>query len=276
MTPGVPTQATTVPPFSLSFPAKPLQTTMDWRDLVVSEPTALQLETLRLWLQHGHTLSEEWGLKRNGIRGYRALFYGPPGSGKTLSAALLGKLSNLAVYRIDLSLVVSKYIGETEKNMEGVFRKAEGKNWILFFDEAESLFAKRTNIGDAHDKYANQEVAYLLQRLEEYRGLAIFSFNRKTNIDEAFLRRFSSIIRFLMPTPEERVRLWQQAFSPACEPPSKEELAKLAEGYALTGGAIQNAIEYASLKAIDRGDRKIAVEDLSQGIKQLQDRLLEW
>ena len=131
------------------------------------------------------------------------LFHGPPGTGKTLTAGLLGKIAQKDVYRIDLSMVISKYIGETEKNLARLFDKAERKDWILFFDEADSLFGKRGQVKDAHDKYANQEVSYLLQRVEAYNGLVILASNFKNNIDEAFLRRFQSIIYFPLPAKEE-------------------------------------------------------------------------
>jgi SpoVK/Ycf46/Vps4 family AAA+-type ATPase len=124
------------------------------------------------------------------------LFIGAPGTGKKTLAALIGQQLSLDVYRIDLSIVVSKYIGETEKNLEKIFDAAEHKNWILFFDEADALFGKRTNVRDAHDKYANQEVAYLLQRIEKYNGIVIIATNMKNNIDEAFKRRLQSIIHF--------------------------------------------------------------------------------
>ena len=130
--------------------------------------------------------------------GFKALFHGLPGTGKTLTAMLIGKKTGLDIYRVDLSQMVSKYIGETEKNLAKVFDKAEHKNWILFFDEGDALFGKRTNTKDAHDRYANQQVSYLLQRIEEYDGLVILATNLKNNIDDAFLRRFQSIIHFPM------------------------------------------------------------------------------
>ena len=136
-------------------------------------------------------LSKSVAAKNNKI-----LFIGAPGTGKKTLAALIGQQSGKEVYRIDVSIIVSKYIGETEKNLELVFARAENKDWILFFDEADALFGKRTNVKDAHDKYANQEVAYLLQRIEDYNGLVILSTNMKNNIDEAFTRRFQIIIRF--------------------------------------------------------------------------------
>ena len=119
------------------------------------------------------------------------------------------------VYRIDLSIIVSKYIGEKEKNLEKVFQMAENRKWILFFDEADALFGKRTGVSNAHDRYANQETAYLLQRIEDFTGVVILASNLKSNIDEAFARRFQSIIYFPLPQVEERLRLWNQSVSPA-------------------------------------------------------------
>jgi len=165
-------------------------------------------------------------------------------------------------------MVISKYIGETEKNLEKVFKKAENKNWILFFDEADALFGKRTNISDAHDKYANQEISYLLQRLEEYPGLVILASNMRNNVDESFTRRLQSIIHFQKPQFRERFRLWSNAFSEKCQPPSKEELERIAQQYELSGGTIMNVVHYASLMALSRNDNRIAVDDLVQGIKK--------
>ena len=131
-----------------------------------------------------------------------------------MTACLLGKSTGREVYKVDLSLVVSKYIGETEKNLARVFDQAQHKGWILFFDEADALFGKRSETKDAHDRYANQEVSFLLQRIETFDGIAILASNQRENIDEAFARRFESIIYFPMPRPEERLRLWRQGFSP--------------------------------------------------------------
>ncbi|MEP7377633.1 MAG: ATP-binding protein [Chitinophagaceae bacterium] len=256
------------PQFSTEFPAKRLQTKMNWQDLVVDHFTATQLDELRIWLQHGKTLLEGWGMDKIIKPGYKALFHGPPGTGKTLTAALLGKQYNLDVYRVDLSMVISKYIGETEKNLEKVFRKAENKNWILFFDEADALFGKRTNISDAHDKYANQEISYLLQRLEEYPGLVILASNMRSNMDEGFTRRLQSIIHFQKPQYKERVRLWSNSFSDQCVPPAKNELERIAQQYELSGGSIINVVQYASLMALNRSENKIAADDLLQGIKK--------
>jgi len=165
-------------------------------------------------------------------------------------------------------MVVSKYIGETEKNLEKVFKKAENKNWILFFDEADALFGKRTGISDSHDKFANQEISYLLQRLEDYSGLVILASNMRSNVDEAFTRRLQSIIHFQKPQPRERFQLWINAFSKACTTPAPEEMMRIAQQYELTGGSIMNVVQYASLQALNRNEKQITIEDLQQGIKK--------
>src|SRR5204863_2251929 len=136
---------------------------------------------------------------------------GPPGTGKTLTAGLLGKEFNKDVYRVDLSQIVSKYIGETEKNLSKIFDRAEHKDWILFFDEADALFGKRTNVQSSHDKYANQEVSYLLQRVEDYAGLLILSSNFKNNLDDAFIRRFHEVVHFPLPDARQRLILWEKS-----------------------------------------------------------------
>jgi hypothetical protein len=256
------------PQFSPDFPAKRLATGMEWSDLVVDEYTMAQLDEIRIWLQYGQVLQTDWGMSKKIKPGYKALFHGPPGTGKTLTAMLLGKLFNLDVYRIDLSMVVSKYIGETEKNLEKVFKRAENKKWILFFDEADALFSKRTSISDSNDKYANQEVAYLLQRLEDYPGLVILASNMRNNVDEAFTRRLNSIIHFQKPQSRERLRIWTSAFSTECTPPDAGHLEQIARQHELSGGSIVNVVHYASLMALNRGDKIIAVNDVLQGIKK--------
>ncbi|RAJ80135.1 ATPase family protein associated with various cellular activities (AAA) [Chitinophaga dinghuensis] len=256
------------PQFSTDFPARRLTTNLEWTDLVVDEFTTKQLDELRIWLQHGQTLYQEWGMSRTLKPGYKALFFGPPGTGKTLTAALLGKMFGLDVYRIDLSMVVSKYIGETEKNLEKVFARAENKNWILFFDEADALFGKRTNVSDAHDRYANQEISYLLQRLEDYPGLVILASNMRNNMDEAFVRRLQAIIHFPKPQPRERLRLWNGAFSTSSVPPPVSAMEKIAQQYELSGGSIINVVQYASLMALNRSTKEITAEDLVEGIRK--------
>lgn len=256
------------PQFSPDFPAKRLTTGMEWNDLVVDEYTMSQLDEIRIWLQYGSTLLTDWQMSKKIKPGFKTLFHGAPGTGKTLTAILLGKLFNLDVYRIDLSMVVSKYIGETEKNLEKVFKKAENKRWILFFDEADSLFSKRTGITDSNDKYANQEVAYLLQRLEDYPGLVILASNMRNNVDEAFTRRLNSIVHFQKPQSRERLKIWRAAFSTECIPPDNGSLQQIANQHELSGGSIINVVHYASLMALNRGDNKISLDDINLGIKK--------
>ena len=173
-----------------------LDTERSWNDLVLDKETLTQVEEIKNWLKQSSPIKPGKSLKKKLKPGFRALFHGPAGTGKTSTAALIGKELNKTVYKIDLSEVVSKYIGETEKNLELVFASAKGKDWILFFDEADALFGKRTEPKDSHDRYSNHEVSYLLQRMEDYNGLAILASNMKGNIDEAFTRRFNLIVRF--------------------------------------------------------------------------------
>jgi len=251
------------PRFSIDFPAEYIETEMEWDDLVLHPKTLHQIKEIEHWIAHNHTLLHDWGMKKRIKPGYRALFYGPPGTGKTLTATLLGKYTGKDVYRIDLSRVVSKYIGETEKNLSHLFDKAFDKNWILFFDEADALFGKRTDIRDAHDKYANQEVAYLLQRIESYDGLVILATNQRGNIDDAFTRRFQAIIHFPMPGIEEREEIWRKAFPPQIEIATDINWNQIATRYELTGADIINVAHYC------------AVEVLASKVFQLSLQLLE-
>jgi SpoVK/Ycf46/Vps4 family AAA+-type ATPase len=241
---------------------------MDWDDLVLDPYTMDQVLEIKAWIEYGDTLLHDLGLGKKLKPGYRSLFYGPSGTGKTLTATLLGKMTHRDVYRIDLSLVVSKYIGETEKNLEKVFQQAEHKDWILFFDEADALFGKRTKITDAHDRFANQEVSYLLQRVEDYAGVVILASNFKSNLDEAFTRRFQSIIHFPMPNQSERHRLWQNAFSEKTPLGENIHLTDIAVKYELAGGSIMNVVRYATLMALKRGTRLITYDDLLNGLRK--------
>ena len=256
------------PAFGPSFPARRLTCALTWEDLVLEPYVLNQLGEIRAWMDSGPTLLHEWGLGRKLGPGYRCLFHGSPGTGKTLTAALLGTHSGREVYRVDLSLVVSKYIGETEKNLENVFQHAERQECLLFFDEADALFGKRTGVSNAHDRYANQEVAYLLQRLEEYEGLVILASNLVSNLDDAFLRRFQSVVHFPLPKPAERLRLWRGAFSPVCSFESGLELREVAERYELAGGSILNVVRYCSLMALQRQSREIHLADLHEGVRR--------
>jgi Cdc6-like AAA superfamily ATPase len=244
------TGAVSKPRFSINFPAERVETEMEWDDLVLHPKTFQQIKEMEHWITYNDTLLHDWGMKKRIKPGYRALFFGPPGTGKTLTATLLGKYTGKDVYRIDLSRVVSKYIGETEKNLSTLFDKAENKNWILFFDEADALFGKRTDIRDAHDKYANQEVAYLLQRIEVYNGLVILATNQRGNIDDAFIRRFQAIIHFPMPGPNERETIWRKAFPLQLEIDPGINWHQIATRYELTGAGIINVAHYCAVEVL--------------------------
>ncbi|MBS1635977.1 MAG: ATP-binding protein [Bacteroidetes bacterium] len=256
------------PDFSTNFPAKRLTTACSWEDLVLDDNTLDEVNEIRDWITHGDKILNEWGLAKVVKPGYRALFYGPPGTGKTLTAALLGKVTGLDVYRIDLSMVVSKYIGETEKNLANVFDQAQHKNWILFFDEADSLFGKRTQTSSSNDRYANQEVSYLLQRIEDFPGVVILATNLKANIDEAFSRRFQNMIFFAMPGPEQRETLWKQAFGGTLKLDEKLDIKQLAQRYELAGGAIINVARYGALMAARKNATIVAETDVLAGARK--------
>ena len=254
--------------YSADFPAQLLTTDLNWEDLVLEEETEVELQQIHTWIKHGHTLLNGWGLGKSVKPGFRAIFHGPSGTGKTLSATLLGKATGKTVYRIDLSKVVSKYIGETEKNLARVFDLAQHRNWILFFDEADSLFGKRTNVSNSHDRYANQEVSYLLQRIEDFPGIVILATNMKSNLDPAFTRRFQSVIHFPMPKPAERFKLWSRAFSPQSELDTDIDLTRIAEDHEISGGSVINVVRYSSLEALNRKSNVITLADLETGIRR--------
>ncbi|HEY4319208.1 MAG TPA: ATP-binding protein [Herbaspirillum sp.] len=256
------------PDYSAGFPAKRITTRLDWSDLVLAPEVLEEIDNIRLWLKGGAEVMRRWHLDKSVKPGYRSLFYGPPGTGKTLTATLLGKAAGVDVYRIDLSKIVSKYIGETEKNMASVFDQAQNKNWILFFDEADALFGKRTEGSSSNDRHANQEVAYLLQRIEDFPGVVILASNLKSNIDEAFARRFQTAIYFPIPDGLQRLRLWQNMFPQRRHLADDVDLEDLAEENILSGGALINVLRYAVLRAERQGRSTIGKDDLLRGIKK--------
>lgn len=256
------------PELSAAFPAHPVDTPLDWPDLVLEHNVMTQINEIKTWVNHGETLMQDWGLARKIKPGYRALFFGPPGTGKTLTAALLGKVTGREVYRVDLSMIVSKYIGETEKNLARVFEVASYKNWILFFDEADALFGRRTEANSSNDRHANQQTGYLLQRIEDFPGVVILATNLKANMDDAFTRRFQAMIHFNMPGPAQRLQLWKNAFENSCELADEVDLVKIAKQYELAGGAIINVLRYCALSAIGRGARQVSSDDLRNGIRR--------
>lgn len=254
------------PDFSATFPAKLITTRLGWDDLILAPDVLDEIDQIRTWLRHSRTILEGWALEKTIKPGYRSLFYGPPGTGKTLTAMLLGASVGADVYRIDLSMVVSKYIGETEKNLATVFDQAQNKKWILFFDEADALFGKRTNTSSSNDRHANQEISYLLQRVEDFPGVVILATNLKANIDEAFARRFQTAVYFPMPDAEQRLRLWKGMLNEQCPVAPDLRLETLAEKYELSGGAITNVVRYGAIRALRQRGGVIAHADLVKGI----------
>ncbi|NRQ43806.1 ATP-binding protein [Rheinheimera sp. YQF-2] len=256
------------PDYNIHFPAKLLTTPLTWQDLVLPAAVMAEVQHIIGWAEHQDTVMQQWQLSRSIKPGYRALFYGPPGTGKTLTATLIGRQTGADVYRIDLSAVVSKYIGETEKNLATVFDQAQARQWILFFDEADALFGKRSQTSSSNDRYANQQVSYLLQRIEDFPGVVLLASNLKANIDEAFARRFQSMLYFPLPDVSERHQLWQHILGKHVALSDDVDLHYLAHEFELAGGAITNVVRYAAIAAVLRHDRALTQADLLQGISR--------
>jgi AAA+ superfamily predicted ATPase len=256
------------PRLSSDFPAERITTGLEWSDLVLQEKTLSGIREIETWLKYNDQLLDLWKMKDKIKPGFRVLFHGPSGTGKTLTACLLGKYTSRDVYRIDLSMVVSKYIGETEKNLSKLFDKAANKDWILFFDEADSIFGKRTNVRDAHDKYANQEVSYLLQRIESHAGLVILASNMKSNIDASFTRRFNTIVEFENPDTTQRLQLWKN-YLPKEVPLSNDiSIDEISRKYHLTGANIVNIVQFAGLQTLAQDQNEINASSLLDGIRK--------
>lgn len=231
-----------------------IESSAGWDDLVLPSAEGAILREIAAHLRFRVKVYDEWGFARKNHTGLgiAALFAGPSGTGKTLAAEVLANELRLDLYRIDLSAVVSKYIGETEKNLRRVFDAAEESGAILLFDEADALFGKRTEIKDSHDRYANIEVGYLLQRIDTYRGLAILTTNRKDDLDSAFLRRIRFIVQFPFPDARQRAEIWRRAF-PAQAPTEALDPDKLAR-LNVSGGHIRNIALSAAFLAADAGE----------------------
>jgi SpoVK/Ycf46/Vps4 family AAA+-type ATPase len=225
-----------------------------WDDIVLPDDVMQQVRELAGQVAARTQVYERWGFGQRLARGrgIAALFSGPSGTGKTMTAEILARHLDLDLYRIDLAGVVSKYIGETEKNLRSIFDAAEQSGAILFFDEADALFGKRTEVRDSHDRYANIEVNYLLQRMESYRGLAILCTNRRTSLDRAFLRRLRFLIEFPFPDAENRRRIWQKMFPPAA-PLGALDFNALAR-LEVPGGNIRNIALNAAFLAARSGE----------------------
>ena len=249
--------------------ARRITTELAWSDLVLDAAVLKDVEDIVSWIRHGETLMEAWGLKRRLKPGYRSLFYGPPGTGKTLTALLIGKHTGYEVYRVDLGLLLVKPVAETEESLKTLFEQARRRHWILFFDEADSLFGKRTADADANDRAANQQAAYLLQRIEDFQGVAILASNAVSQVDEAFARRFQSLIRFPLPDAALRLQIWRGLFTDApFKTAGDVDLDQLAREFELSGGGIVNALRHACLQAVARETRDVTMADLSAGARR--------
>ncbi|MCC8020046.1 MAG: ATP-binding protein [Rikenellaceae bacterium] len=257
------------PSYNASFPARRVATPLGWDDLILPYELQEELEDISLWMCRQEEIKARWELGRLVKPGYRCLFYGLPGTGKTLTAMLLGKRNGLDVYRVDLSMISSKYIGETEKNLAKVFDRAACHNWILFFDEADSLFGRRTETANSNDRHANQEVAYLLQKIEDHPGTVILATNIVGNIDDAFFRRFQSSLCFPMPDEGQRLRLWDSMLPEEwARGGRREELLRYAAGFELSGGSILNVIRSSAVKMFATDSETLGADLLRDAISK--------
>ena len=246
---------------ALAHLAVRLESSRTWSDLVLAEDAMAQMREICACAVHRQRVMEEWGFaeKLSYGKGINVLFSGPSGTGKTMAAQILANELKLDLYRIDLASVVSKYIGETEKNLDRIFGAAGGSNAILFFDEADALFGKRTEVKDSHDRYANIEVSYLLQKLEEYEGITILATNMRQNLDEAFVRRLAFIVHFPFPDEALRRRIWATVW-PAEVPLAREvDLDFFARQFKLSGGSIRNVALAATFLAA--GDSQVVTRE---------------
>jgi AAA+ superfamily predicted ATPase len=228
-----------------------------WDDLILPEDPREQLREICAQMEHRHQVYETWGMGRKLAmgKGLMALFAGNSGTGKTMAADVIAGTLGLDLYKIDLSGVVSKYIGETEKNLASIFAEAETSNAILFFDEADALFGKRSEVKDAHDRYANIETAYLLQKMEEYSGIVVLATNLKMNLDEAFLRRLHFVVDFPMPEEEDRLRIWRTTIPELLPLAGDVDLAFMARQFKIAGGNIRNIVLAAAFLAAGEGEQ---------------------
>ncbi len=240
-----------------------------WEDIVLPEDSLAQLREICQRVAHRHRVLGEWGFDRKLSlgKGTNALFAGPSGTGKTMAAEIIANALGLDLYRIDLAGVVSKYIGETEKNLDRVFSAAENANAILFFDEADALFGKRSEVRDSHDRYANIEISYLLQKMEEYDGIAILATNLRQNLDDAFMRRLAFTVYFPFPDEASRRRIWAGIWPVEMPLGDEVDLDYLARQFKLSGGNIKNiALASAFLAAED--ERPVTMAHLFQATRR--------
>jgi SpoVK/Ycf46/Vps4 family AAA+-type ATPase len=249
--------------------AKKITPIYNWQDIILPNDRLQHLREICVHLKYRQQVFHTWGFERKMSlgKGLSILFVGPSGTGKTMAAEIIANEIGLDLYKIDLSCVVSKYIGETEKNLSKIFQEAEQSNSILFFDEADAIFGKRSEVKDSHDRYANIEINYLLQKIEEYEGISILASNFQKNIDEAFTRRMRFIIEFPFPDEEYRYRIWKTVFPNDTPLDGDIDFEFLASKLTFTGGNIKNiAFRAAFLAAEDSG--VIAMEHIIRATKR--------
>ncbi len=253
----------------LSTLARKVTPRYTWAQLVLPGDELAKLNEIVAVVKHRHQVLDVMGVGRQlaPSSGVMALFAGPPGTGKTMAAEVMAATLQLDMYKIELSGVVSKYIGETEKNLERIFSEASNSNAILFFDEADALFGKRSEVKDAHDRYANIEVSYLLQRMELYEGVTILATNLRANLDEAFARRFFRTVEFPFPKAAERLRIWQALFPPELPKRADVDFGLLAKRFDLAGGNIRNVIHSGAVLAAGDGGQ-VTMDHLLHGVRR--------
>ena len=253
----------------LSSMAQKIIPKYSWQDIILPSDKLQQLKEICSCVKYRHIVYDKWGFDRKLSlgKGLNILFAGPSGTGKTMAAEIIAGELNIDLYKIDLSTVVSKYVGETEKNLSQIFKEAETSNAILFFDEADALFGKRSEVHDSHDRYANIEIAYLLQKMEEYNGMTILATNLSKNIDEAFLRRMHFSVELLFPNKEYRRQIWQITFPKETPRSGDIDLEFLAKRFNITGGNIRNIILSGAFLAAEDGP-VIKMEHLIRATKR--------
>jgi SpoVK/Ycf46/Vps4 family AAA+-type ATPase len=235
--------------------AKRLTITQTWEDLVLPEDQTFAMLELLARIRERRRVYEDWKFAERVGKGLgvSALFSGPPGTGKSMAAGLIAKSLNLEIYQVDLSKIVSKWIGETERNLAALFDAAEAGYAILLFDEADALFGKRATVQSSNDRYANQEINYLLQRIEQFTGICILTTNHDGAIDEAFRRRLSCHVRFPLPDHGEPERLWTRLLTGTAPVSSDIDVSALAHTFVMSGGYIRNAVLRAAFLAANAG-----------------------
>jgi ATP-dependent 26S proteasome regulatory subunit len=240
-----------------------------WDDIILPRDQKELLLEICSYVKHYHTVYDNWGFGRKLSRGkgLNILFAGPSGTGKTMAAEIMANELGLDLYKIDLSAIVSKYIGETEKNLDRIFQEGQNSNAILFFDEADALFGKRSEVRDSHDRYANIEIAYLLQKMEVYEGMVILATNLRKNMDEAFARRMHFTLEFPIPEEADRYRIWQGIFPREAPLKNSIDLTFMAKQFKITGGNIKNIALSAAFLAAENGGN-ISMENLIRGTKR--------